>query len=52
MGGIAVTLGLPAGSGAEVLLQGAMERPEAVTPDEFKVAYAMRSRENLLVGTV
>jgi len=42
MGGMAVKLGLPAGSGAEALLQGAMERPEAVTPEEFKVAYAMR----------
>ena len=27
--------------------QSAMERPEAVTPEEFKLAYAMRPREIL-----
>jgi hypothetical protein len=43
MGRMAVKLGLPAGSGAEALLQGAMERPEAVAPEEFKIAYGMRS---------
>jgi hypothetical protein len=36
-------LGLPHPSSADLLLQAAMERPEAVTSDEFKVAYAMRS---------
>jgi hypothetical protein len=35
-------LGLPP-SGADALMQAAMERPEAVTPEEFKVAYAMRA---------
>jgi hypothetical protein len=38
-------LGLPAASGAEALLQGAMERPEAVTPEAFKVAYALLAAE-------
>jgi hypothetical protein len=36
-------LGLPYPSNSD-LLQAAMERPEAVTPEEFKVAYAMRER--------
>ena len=27
-------------------LQAAMERPEAVTPEEFKVAYLMRARDD------
>jgi hypothetical protein len=35
-------LGLPYPSSADLLLQAAMERPEAVTPEEFKVAYLMR----------
>jgi hypothetical protein len=42
-------LGLPHPSSADLLLQ-AVERTEAVTPEEFKVAYAMRSRENLSDG--
>ena len=33
-------LGLPHSSSADLLLQAAMERTEAVTPEEFKVAYA------------
>ena len=36
MGRTAVKLGLPAGSGAEALLQGAMERPEQ-TAEEFRL---------------
>lgn len=43
-------LGLPHPSSADLLLQAAMERTEAVTPEEFKVAYAMRSRGNLSDG--
>jgi hypothetical protein len=31
------------GSGVEALLQREMERREEVTPEEFKVAYLMRS---------
>jgi hypothetical protein len=34
---------MPVGSSPETLLEGAMERPEAVTPEEFKIAYVMRS---------
>jgi hypothetical protein len=43
-------LGLPHPSSADLLLQAAMGRTEAVTPEEFKVAYAMRSRGNLSDG--
>ena len=42
MARMASKLGLPAQSGSELLLQGAMERPEAVTPEEFRLAYAFR----------
>lgn len=37
-------LGLPYPSSADLMLQAAMERPEAVTPEEFKVAYLMRDQ--------
>jgi hypothetical protein len=43
---MASKLGFPAGSGPDALLQAAMERPEAVTPEEFKTAYAMRTQES------
>jgi hypothetical protein len=43
-------LGLPHSSSADLLLQAAMERTEVVTPEEFKVADAMRSRGNLSDG--
>jgi hypothetical protein len=37
-------LSLPAGTSPDWLIQAAMERPEAVTPDEFKLAYTFRTR--------
>jgi len=42
MAKMAVKPNLPAGSGAEALLQGSMERPEAVTPEGFRLVYAFR----------
>ncbi len=43
---MASKLGFPAGAGPDALLQAAMERPEAVTPEEFKTAYVMRTQES------
>jgi hypothetical protein len=52
MATVAVKPGLPSGSSPEMLQEGAMERPEEVTPAEFNVAYLMRSTiSNLTKGS-
>jgi hypothetical protein len=40
---MANNLGLPEQTSPNVLVQAAMERPELITPEEFKTAYAWRS---------
>jgi hypothetical protein len=40
---VANRFGLPLQASPEMLIQCAMEQPETVTPDEFKVIYSMSS---------
>jgi hypothetical protein len=47
MATVANKFGLPMQASPEILLQCAMEQPEAVTPDQFKLIYLMRSPEGL-----
>jgi hypothetical protein len=44
---VANRFGLPPNASPEMLMQCAMERPEQVTPQEFKLIYAMRSTETI-----